>query len=117
LILLDEVSSGLNETETEAMADVLRSLAADGIGILLVEHDMSLVMSTCEVIHVLDFGEIIAMGGPAEIQADPRFTMTDMRHVVVHVEVAAAVSIEQPDTLSAHQVHRVAVKQAVRRPQ
>ena len=72
LILLDEVSSGLNETETEAMAAVLQGLAEDGIGILLVEHDMSLVMSTCEDIHVLDFGEIIAVGTPEEIQTDAR---------------------------------------------
>jgi ABC-type branched-subunit amino acid transport system ATPase component len=72
LVLLDEVSSGLNETETEAMADVLRSLAADGLGILLVEHDMSLVMSTCDEIHVLDFGQIIAVGTPEEVQADER---------------------------------------------
>ncbi len=72
VLLLDEVSSGLNETETEAMAEVLASLAADGIGILLVEHDMSLVMSTCHDIHVLDFGEVIATGTPEEIQADER---------------------------------------------
>ena len=70
VLLLDEVSSGLNESETEAMAVVLRSLAEDGIGILLVEHDMSLVMSTCHDIHVLDFGEIIAQGTPEEIQAN-----------------------------------------------
>ncbi len=72
VLLLDEVSSGLNESETEAMAAVLCSLAEDGIGILLVEHDMSLVMSTCHDIHVLDFGEVIATGTPAEIQADER---------------------------------------------
>jgi branched-chain amino acid transport system ATP-binding protein len=72
LILLDEVSSGLNESETEAMAVVLRELVADGIGILLVEHDMSLVMSTCDDIHVLDFGQIIAVGSPEQIQANPR---------------------------------------------
>ena len=72
LILLDEVSSGLNESETEAMAAVLQGLAENGIGILLVEHDMSLVMSTCHDIHVLDFGEIIAVGTPEEIQTDPR---------------------------------------------
>ncbi len=72
LILLDEVSSGLNESETEAMAEVLRTLAGDGLGILLVEHDMSLVMSTCEDIYVLDFGETIAHGRPEEIQADER---------------------------------------------
>jgi branched-chain amino acid transport system ATP-binding protein len=72
LILLDEVSSGLNESETEAMAAVLRGLAEQGIGILLVEHDMSLVMSTCDDIHVLDFGQIIAVGTPEEIQNDAR---------------------------------------------
>jgi ABC-type branched-subunit amino acid transport system ATPase component len=72
LILLDEVSSGLNETETEAMAEVLKGLASNGIGILLVEHDMSLVMSTCDDINVLDFGQIIAVGTPAEIQANER---------------------------------------------
>jgi branched-chain amino acid transport system ATP-binding protein len=72
IILLDEVSSGLNETETEAMAEVLRGLADNGIGILLVEHDMSLVMSVCEDIHVLDFGQIIAVGSPEEIQTNER---------------------------------------------
>jgi len=72
LILLDEVSSGLNETETEAMAQVLKGLAENGIGILLVEHDMSLVMSVCEDIHVLDFGQVIAVGTPEEVQANER---------------------------------------------
>jgi ABC-type branched-subunit amino acid transport system ATPase component len=72
LLLLDEVSSGLNESETEAMAVVLRGLADNGIGILLVEHDMSLVMSTCDDIHVLDFGQMIAVGTPDEIQTNKR---------------------------------------------
>jgi len=72
LLLLDEVSSGLNESETDAMAVVLRGLADNGIGILLVEHDMSLVMSTCDDIHVLDFGQMIAVGTPDEIQTNKR---------------------------------------------
>ena len=71
LLLLDEPSSGLNENETEELAEVLRELAASGLAVLLVEHDMSLVMNTCEVIHVLDFGEIIAVGPPDAIQSDP----------------------------------------------
>ena len=70
LLLLDEPSSGLNGHETEAMADLLRRLVADGLGVLLVEHDMPFVMSTCEFIHVLEFGEIIATGTPSEIQRD-----------------------------------------------
>jgi branched-chain amino acid transport system ATP-binding protein len=71
VLLLDEPSSGLNEEETEDMARLLRLLVADGLGVLLVEHDMAFVMSTCEYIHVLDFGQIIATGTPGEVQADP----------------------------------------------
>ena len=71
VLLLDEPSSGLNEDETEAMAALLRDLASDGLAVLLVEHDMSFVMGTCEQIHVLDFGSVIATGAPSEIQGDP----------------------------------------------
>ncbi|MFM8861456.1 MAG: ABC transporter ATP-binding protein [Acidimicrobiia bacterium] len=71
VLLLDEPSSGLNEEETEEMASLLRTLVAEGLAVLLVEHDMSFVMGTCEYINVLDFGKIIATGTPPEIQADP----------------------------------------------
>jgi ABC-type branched-subunit amino acid transport system ATPase component len=71
VVLLDEPSSGLNETETENLAELLLELAASGLAILLVEHDMSLVMSACHHIHVLDFGQIIAYGTPTEVQANP----------------------------------------------
>ena len=62
VLLLDEPSSGLDEDETESMAALLRDLVRDGLAVLLVEHDMSLVMGTCEHIHVLDFGRVIATG-------------------------------------------------------
>ncbi|CAB4613447.1 unannotated protein [freshwater metagenome] len=71
VLLLDEPSSGLNEDETEEMASLLRKFVDEGLAVLLVEHDMSFVMGTCEYIHVLDFGTIIATGTPAEIQANP----------------------------------------------
>jgi ABC-type branched-subunit amino acid transport system ATPase component len=71
LLLLDEPSAGLNEGETDELGALLRSLADDGLAVLLVEHDMGFVMGTCSRIHVLDFGSIIAVGTPAEIQADP----------------------------------------------
>jgi branched-chain amino acid transport system ATP-binding protein len=71
VLLLDEPSSGLNDEETEAMASLLRRLVAEGLAVLLVEHDMSLVMGTCEVIYVLDFGVVIATGTPAAIQENP----------------------------------------------
>ncbi len=71
VLLLDEPSSGLNEEETAAMADLLRLFVDDGLAVLLVEHDMSFVMGTCRLIYVLEFGQIIAMGEPAAIQSDP----------------------------------------------
>ena len=68
VLLLDEPSSGLDDDETDAMGRLLLELAADGLGILLVEHDMPFVMGTCGHIDVLDFGQVIARGTPTEIQ-------------------------------------------------
>ena len=70
LLLLDEPSSGLSEDETVEFAGLLESLASEGLGILLVEHDVDLVMRVCERIHVLDFGQVIASGTPAEVRDD-----------------------------------------------
>ncbi len=73
LLLLDEPSSGLNESETDAFAVLVRSLAEDdGRSVLIVEHDVELVLGLCSTIHVLDFGTIIASGTPPEIQADTK---------------------------------------------
>ena len=69
-LLLDEPSSGLSESETDLFAELLEGLAAEGLAVLLVEHDVELVMRVCSRIHVLDFGRIIAIGSPAEIQRD-----------------------------------------------
>jgi len=68
IMLLDEPSSGLDKAETERFGAILRGLVADrGVGILLVEHDMALVMSTCDYIHVLDFGKPIFEGTAPEV--------------------------------------------------
>jgi branched-chain amino acid transport system ATP-binding protein len=70
VLLLDEPSSGLSEAETDEFGELLTGLIADGLGILLVEHDVELVMRVCERIHVLDFGRIISVGSPVEVQRD-----------------------------------------------
>jgi len=70
LILLDEPSSGLDESETEGFAVLLEKLASEGLAILLVEHDVELVMRLCSLIHVLDFGRKIAVGTASEVQSN-----------------------------------------------
>ncbi|MGB8651408.1 MAG: ABC transporter ATP-binding protein [Mycobacteriales bacterium] len=71
VLLLDEPGSGLDVAESEALGDLLIELAQEGIAVLVVEHDVDLVMRVCDRIHVLDFGRIICVGQPREVQADP----------------------------------------------
>src|SRR5690606_15085527 len=72
VLLLDEPSSGLDADETKAFGDVLEAVVAErGCGILLVEHDMSLVMRVCHRVHVLDFGRLIFGGTTDEAKASP----------------------------------------------
>jgi ABC-type branched-subunit amino acid transport system ATPase component/branched-subunit amino acid ABC-type transport system permease component len=70
LLLLDEPSSGLDRAETTAFAEVVNRVVEDrGIGVLLVEHDMPLVMSMCEHIYVLDVGTLLFEGAPEEVRS------------------------------------------------
>ena len=70
VLLLDEPASGLDEQESDELGALLRSLAGEGIAVLLVEHDVHLVMEVCDHIHVLDFGRIIAAGDAQKIRTD-----------------------------------------------
>ena len=70
MLLLDEPSSGLDHTETGHFGQTLQRVVRDsGVGILLVEHDMHLVLTVCDLIHVLDFGSLIFTGTPHEVSA------------------------------------------------
>jgi branched-chain amino acid transport system ATP-binding protein len=70
VLLLDEPAAGQDESETEAFAALLRDLAADGLAVVLVEHDVRLVLRVSDEVCVLDFGEVLAVGTPAEIQSN-----------------------------------------------
>jgi branched-chain amino acid transport system permease protein len=71
LLLLDEPAAGLRHKEKQALAGVLRQLQAEGMSILLVEHDMDLVMDVCDQLVVMEFGTLLTRGTPAEVQANP----------------------------------------------
>ncbi|MCC7082936.1 MAG: ABC transporter ATP-binding protein [Burkholderiales bacterium] len=71
LLALDEPAAGMNATETQALAGLLRRVRSDGVTLVLIEHDMHLVMGLCDRVLVLDFGRRIAEGTPREVQHDP----------------------------------------------
>ncbi|MDZ4168120.1 MAG: ABC transporter ATP-binding protein [Coriobacteriia bacterium] len=72
LILLDEPAAGMNPQETQSLNGLVRKVRENGVTVLLIEHDMKVVMDIADRIYVLDFGELIAQGLPAEIQRDPK---------------------------------------------
>jgi branched-chain amino acid transport system ATP-binding protein len=72
LLALDEPAAGMNASETLTLARLLQDIRRDGTTILLIEHDMRLVMNVCDRLLVLDYGERIAEGTPAEVQRDAR---------------------------------------------
>jgi branched-chain amino acid transport system permease protein len=71
LLLLDEPAAGLRHREKQALADVLRQLKAEGLSLLLVEHDMDFVMNLTDRIVVMEFGTRLIEGTPAEVQVSP----------------------------------------------
>lgn len=72
VVLLDEPAAGLDTGESLELGRRLRSMPAQGVSILLVDHDMSLVLAACDDIYVLDFGKLIAHGAPSEVRADAK---------------------------------------------
>ena len=72
LLILDEPAGGMNDQETQELIGLIRAIQARGISILLIEHDMNLVMKICDHLAVLEYGAVIARGGPDEIKTNPR---------------------------------------------
>ncbi len=71
LVLLDEPAAGVNPEETEGLARLIRKMAEHGLTVCLIEHKMDMIMGLADKIMVLNYGEKIAEGTPAEIKADP----------------------------------------------
>ena len=72
ILLLDEPAAGLRHLEKQALTELLTQLRGEGMALLVVEHDMEFVMNLADRITVLEFGKVIAIGNPAEVQANPR---------------------------------------------
>ncbi len=72
LLLLDEPAAGLTTHETEVLGELLQRIAATGLTIIIIEHDMNLVMDICATVAVLDQGEVLTIDSPSAVQADPR---------------------------------------------
>ena len=72
LLALDEPAAGMNAAETLGLRKLIEAIRAKGVTILLIEHDVRLVMNVCDRVMVLDYGEKIAEGSPAEVQRNPK---------------------------------------------
>jgi len=72
LLALDEPAAGMNPNERQALGKLIRRIREDGVTLLLIEHDVRLVMNVCDRVMVLDYGEKIAEGTPAEVQKDAK---------------------------------------------
>jgi branched-chain amino acid transport system ATP-binding protein len=71
LLALDEPAAGMNATEKAGLRELLVTIRAKGVTILLIEHDVKLVMGLCDCVTVLDYGKVISVGTPIQVQRDP----------------------------------------------
>jgi len=72
LLALDEPAAGMNAAESLALRKLIQAVRSNGVTVLLIEHDVRLVMKVCDRVLVLDYGEKIAEGPPAQVQRDPK---------------------------------------------
>jgi branched-chain amino acid transport system ATP-binding protein len=100
VILLDEPAAGTNPVEKRELAALIRQINADGVGVLLIEHDMKLVMSVADRIVVLNFGQRIAEGTPEQIQRDPAV-------VAAYLGTSEAEAEQELETHDQPELHRI----------
>ena len=72
LLALDEPAAGMNASETVVLRKLIEKIRGDGITVLLIEHDMKLVMGLCDRVLVLEYGKVLSLGKPAQVQRDPK---------------------------------------------
>jgi sulfate-transporting ATPase len=90
-MLLDEPAAGLDTTESRHLGDRIRQMSSEGIGVLLVDHDVALVLSVCDYVYVLDVGQVIATGTPDEIRVNRDVMRAYLGGLDDAVDVAASV--------------------------
>jgi ABC-type branched-subunit amino acid transport system ATPase component len=71
VLLMDEPAAGLDDLESADFQELVREVASSGVGIVLIDHDMGLIMKVCDRLHVLDFGRTVASGTPQQVARDP----------------------------------------------
>jgi ABC-type branched-subunit amino acid transport system ATPase component len=105
LVLVDEPAAGLDTNESIMFGQRLRSVVKSGITVLLVDHDMGLVLNTCDRLYVLDFGCVIAEGAPAHVRADPAVVAAYLGNAAGEAQArhGNAVAAAQAHTLELHE--------------
>ena len=102
LVLMDEPAAGLDSGESQELGEHLRGVLHDDIAILLIDHDMSLVLSVCDYLYVLDSGRLIAEGPPADIRRDPKVLAAYLGETADSTEVAVAVAVAEAEVADDH---------------
>jgi branched-chain amino acid transport system ATP-binding protein len=97
LLLVDEPAAGLDAHESVELSQRLRGLLDEGIAILLIDHDMSLVLGVSDEIYVLDFGRVVAHGSPAEVRSNPTVIAAYLGQSAGPAATAAAAAWSQPE--------------------
>ena len=101
VVCLDEPAAGLDTNETEELGGTLREVASRGVGILLIDHDMGLVLSVCDRVVVLEFGRLISSGPPEAVRRDPEVVRAYLGSAAAEVMEADPARPEDDGTAAA----------------